>query len=164
MTRAEQKLYLTSARFRRYFGNMDQQVSEPSRFLSEIPADLIEEVGERRRKPAIGVWRHDLQLRGCRDQGFAGRQRNPSRLPREKVRWEVDDGNAREASPSIGNGTILRTEGDGDEMKLTISFMSHGLKKMIAKYAELEAAIEWITVTLSRIPEPRSVNVTKLRL
>jgi DNA helicase-2/ATP-dependent DNA helicase PcrA len=37
-----------------------------------------------------------------------------------------------------GNGTILRTEGDGDEMKLTISFMSHGLKKMIAKYAELE--------------------------
>ena len=31
MTRAEQKLYLTSARFRRYFGNMDQQVSEPSR-------------------------------------------------------------------------------------------------------------------------------------
>jgi DNA helicase-2/ATP-dependent DNA helicase PcrA len=40
--------------------------------------------------------------------------------------------------PKYGNGTILRTEGDGDDMKLTISFMSHGLKKMIAKYAELE--------------------------
>jgi ATP-dependent DNA helicase UvrD/PcrA len=38
----------------------------------------------------------------------------------------------------FGTGTILRTEGDGDDMKLTISFMSHGLKKMIAKYAELE--------------------------
>src|SRR5205807_4388289 len=52
MTRAEQKLYLTSTRFRRYFGNMDQQVSEPSRFLAEIPQELIEEAGERRRKPA----------------------------------------------------------------------------------------------------------------
>src|SRR5215475_628531 len=52
MTRAEQKLYLSSTRFRRYFGNMDQQVSEPSRFLSEIPQELVQEVGERRRKPA----------------------------------------------------------------------------------------------------------------
>jgi len=40
--------------------------------------------------------------------------------------------------PRFGNGTILRTEGEGDDLKLTISFMSHGLKKMIAKYAELE--------------------------
>ena len=37
-----------------------------------------------------------------------------------------------------GYGTILRTEGAGDDLKLTVSFISHGLKKMIAKYAELE--------------------------
>ena len=53
MTRAEQKLYLTSARFRRYFGNMDQQVSEPSRFLGEVPEKLVDEAGDRRRKPAL---------------------------------------------------------------------------------------------------------------
>jgi DNA helicase-2/ATP-dependent DNA helicase PcrA len=40
--------------------------------------------------------------------------------------------------PRFGYGTILRTYGEGDDLKLTISFMSHGLKKMIAKYAELE--------------------------
>ena len=40
--------------------------------------------------------------------------------------------------PKYGHGTVLRTEGAGDDMKLTISFVSHGLKKMIAKYAELE--------------------------
>jgi DNA helicase-2/ATP-dependent DNA helicase PcrA len=39
-----------------------------------------------------------------------------------------------------GYGTILRSEGSGDDLKLTISFISHGLKKMIAKYAELEIA------------------------
>src|SRR6185503_18837897 len=53
MTRAENKLYLTSARFRRYFGAMDSQVSEPSRFLSEVPADLVDDIGQRRRKPAV---------------------------------------------------------------------------------------------------------------
>src|SRR6266852_553933 len=53
MTRAANKLYLTSARFRRYFGNMDQQVSEPSRFLAEVPEELLEETGERRRRPAM---------------------------------------------------------------------------------------------------------------
>jgi DNA helicase-2/ATP-dependent DNA helicase PcrA len=39
-----------------------------------------------------------------------------------------------------GYGTILRTEGSGDDLKLTVSFISYGLKKMIAKYAELEIA------------------------
>src|SRR5947209_18849178 len=53
MTRAEHKLYPSSARYRRYFGNMDQQVSEPSRFLAEVPEELVEEVGERRRRPAV---------------------------------------------------------------------------------------------------------------
>src|SRR6185503_20133850 len=52
MTRAEKKLYLTSCRFRRYFGNMEQQISEPSRFLNEVPADLVDEVGDRRRRSA----------------------------------------------------------------------------------------------------------------
>jgi ATP-dependent DNA helicase UvrD/PcrA len=39
-----------------------------------------------------------------------------------------------------GYGTILRTEGSGEDLKLTVSFISHGLKKMIAKYADLEIA------------------------
>src|SRR5499427_6512390 len=53
MTRAERKLYLSSCRFRRYFGNQDQQISEPSRFLNEVPADLIEDAGDKRRRQAM---------------------------------------------------------------------------------------------------------------
>jgi DNA helicase-2/ATP-dependent DNA helicase PcrA len=139
MTRAEQKLYLSSARFRRYFGNMDQQVSEPSRFLSEIPADLIEEVGERRRKPAVAYSGStynsvDAVLNAL---PTPGRAPQPAAKPTRKNpgKWTMG---TRVRHPKYGNGTILRTEGDGEDMKLTISFMSHGLKKMIAKYAELE--------------------------
>ena len=138
MTRAEQKLYLSSARFRRYFGNLDQQVSEPSRFLSEIPADLIEEAGERRRKPAMtysGSTYNSVNavLKALPTPAVSKPQVPSGRKAAGK--WTMG---TRVRHAKFGNGTILRTEGDGDDMKLTISFMTHGLKKMIAKYAELE--------------------------
>lgn len=136
MTRAEQKLYLTSARFRRYFGNMDQQVSEPSRFLSEIPTELLEEAGERRRRPAVayeGTTYNSVEA-VMRALPTAARPK-PVAPKRSAGKWTMG---TRVRHPRFGQGTILRTEGDGDDMKLTISFLSHGLKKMIAKYAELE--------------------------
>src|SRR5262245_4464163 len=137
MTRAEQKLYLTSARFRRYFGNMDQQVSEPSRFLSEIPPELIEEVGERRRRPVAayeGTTYNSVDA-VIKALPNAPRPKPPAPPRRSAGKWTMG---TRVKHPRYGQGTILRTEGEGDEMKLTISFLSHGLKKLIAKYAELE--------------------------
>src|SRR5262245_40044120 len=138
MTRAEQKLYLTSARYRRYFGNMDQQVSEPSRFLSEIPSELIEEVGERRRKPAVVYEGTSYNSVDAVIRALPNAPKTRVGAPSAKKsagKWTMG---TRVKHPKYGNGTILRTEGDGDDMKLTISFMSHGLKKLIAKYAELE--------------------------
>jgi len=140
MTRAEQKLYLSSARFRRYFGNMDQQISEPSRFLAEVPLELVEEVGERRRKPAAKYEgaSYDTVDAVMKVLG-GGVQKQPSPKP-QGVRkpagtWTLG---TRVKHAKYGYGTILRTEGAGDDLKLTVSFISHGLKKMIAKYAELE--------------------------
>jgi DNA helicase-2/ATP-dependent DNA helicase PcrA len=145
MTRAEQKLYLTSARYRRYFGNMDQQISEPSRFLSEIPEELIENAGQRRRKQEFTYDGRsyntvDAVIKvlggGERKQApHAARPPDTSARKKHAGRWALG---TRVKHAKYGYGTILRTEGDGDEMKLTISFISHGLKKMIAKYAELE--------------------------
>jgi len=40
MTRAKEKIYMTNARSRLYFGNTQQNL--PSRFLSEIPEELVE--------------------------------------------------------------------------------------------------------------------------
>jgi DNA helicase-2/ATP-dependent DNA helicase PcrA len=45
---------------------------------------------------------------------------------------------SRVRHPKFGYGTILRLEGNGEETKLTISFPGYGLKKLVAKYAELE--------------------------
>jgi DNA helicase II / ATP-dependent DNA helicase PcrA len=44
MTRAEKRLYLSSARYRRRFGGGQPEVSLPSRFLKEVPASLCEKL------------------------------------------------------------------------------------------------------------------------
>jgi DNA helicase-2/ATP-dependent DNA helicase PcrA len=146
MTRAEEKLYLSSARFRRYFGNAEQQVSEPSRFLTEIPQELVEDAGESRRRPAVQYQGSTYNSVDAVTRALGGGIRHPASAPSAAAKpaagrkssggkWTMG---TRIRHPRFGNGTILRTEGDGDDLKLTISFMSHGLKKMIAKYAELE--------------------------
>jgi DNA helicase-2/ATP-dependent DNA helicase PcrA len=142
MTRAEQKLYLTSARFRRYFGNADQQVSEPSRFLAEVPEELIDRIGERRVRPSSTYQGSYNSVDAVvKVLGGAGQVRSAESAPaptakKKDGKWTMG---ARVRHPKYGPGTILRTEGEGDDMKLTVSFNSHGLKKLIAKYAELEA-------------------------
>ena len=146
MTRAEEKLYLSSARFRRYFGNAEQQVSEPSRFLTEIPQELVEDANESRRRPAVQYQGSTYNSVDAVTRALGGGIRHPASAPSAGAKaspgrkssggkWTMG---TRIRHPRFGNGTILRTEGDGDDLKLTISFMSHGLKKMIAKYAELE--------------------------
>jgi DNA helicase-2/ATP-dependent DNA helicase PcrA len=142
MTRAENKLYLTSARFRRYFGNMDQQVSEPSRFLAEVPEELVEEVGERRRKPAVRFEGTSYNTVDAVMKVLGGGEKKtappkPEYKKKAAGTWTLG---TRVKHAKYGYGTILRTEGSGDDLKLTVSFISHGLKKMIAKYAELELA------------------------
>jgi len=39
-----------------------------------------------------------------------------------------------------GTGLVLRREGSGDNVKLTVSFPGYGQKKLIEKYANLEKA------------------------
>ena len=141
MTRAEEKLYLTSARYRRYIGNMDQQVSEPSRFLAEIPEGLVEAVGERRRRPAVqyegslNTVDAVMKVLGAGERKSASPSVQPPPYKKKAGTWTMG---TRVKHAKYGYGTILRTEGSGDDMKLTVSFMNYGLKKLIAKYAELE--------------------------
>ena len=42
--------------------------------------------------------------------------------------------------PLFGVGTVLRREGEGDDLKLTVSFPGVGAKKLVARYAGLERA------------------------
>jgi DNA helicase-2/ATP-dependent DNA helicase PcrA len=45
---------------------------------------------------------------------------------------------ARVRHPKYGEGTIFAREGDGEDAKLTVQFSSHGMKKLVEKFAQLE--------------------------
>jgi DNA helicase-2/ATP-dependent DNA helicase PcrA len=128
MTRAEQELVLTRAVSRRVFGR--SQFNEPSRFLAEIPAELIRDLT---RRPPVDL---------------------PPRLA-EPGRHYVPDEDAvadrpatgapdhlrlgkRVHHPEYGIGTIIGVEGGGDSLKVTVSFSVYGSKKFLPKYAPLE--------------------------
>jgi DNA helicase-2/ATP-dependent DNA helicase PcrA len=64
MTRAMDTLLVTRARYRRRYGNDMPEASLPSRFLEEIPADLIEDLSPVRSRPSWGGGGRDWNGRG----------------------------------------------------------------------------------------------------
>jgi DNA helicase-2/ATP-dependent DNA helicase PcrA len=46
---------------------------------------------------------------------------------------------SRVRHPKYGEGTVFRREGDGDDAKITVQFLQHGVKKLVEKFAQLEA-------------------------
>jgi DNA helicase-2/ATP-dependent DNA helicase PcrA len=125
MTRAMQRLHLTWARSRQVFGQ--RRISEPSRFLEEIPTEGLERSGTRSlcapSWSAPGPSRH----RPASEPGPA-----PAPVP-----GELRPG-ARVRHPLFGVGTVLRRDGSGEDLKLTVSFPGVGAKKLVARFAGLE--------------------------
>jgi DNA helicase II / ATP-dependent DNA helicase PcrA len=56
MTRAEKRLYLSWARFRRRFGGGQPEASVPSRFLKEVPQGLVEQLNGGRSVPQVDLF------------------------------------------------------------------------------------------------------------
>jgi len=46
---------------------------------------------------------------------------------------------ARVRHPKYGEGIVFRREGDGDDARITVQFQQHGVKKLVEKFAQLEA-------------------------
>jgi DNA helicase-2/ATP-dependent DNA helicase PcrA len=146
MTRAQDRLVVSRAESRRFFGFESFEPTEPSRFLGEIPEHLIENLGpgETVSKPRR-EWEDALNsvesVEGfLKQRGFALQERSGSRglsfsPPTKKRRWKLGT-HVRHAK--YGLGTVIDCEGDGENTKLTVSFPGHGRKKMVEKYASLE--------------------------
>ncbi|HYL37017.1 MAG TPA: UvrD-helicase domain-containing protein [Bryobacteraceae bacterium] len=63
MTRAQQRLFLTSARYRRRWGGGSTEASIPSRFLDEVPSALIEDLNPRQRAPQVDLFAEQHEVR-----------------------------------------------------------------------------------------------------
>jgi DNA helicase-2/ATP-dependent DNA helicase PcrA len=123
------QLTLSWAQSRAVFGQ--RRLSEPSRFLTEIPRERVVMSGEgrvsrtpapppRNRRPA---WATPAAV----DAPPTTASDLASLRPGARVRH-----------PLFGVGTVLRSDGAGDELKLTVSFAGVGAKRLVARYAGLE--------------------------
>ncbi len=122
ITRAEQRLYLTRAVARAWWGRPEYH--QQSRFLTEIPGHLIE-------------WRRDQATasapaaeRLARRPGVrtVGNRRVPSLSPGDKVTHDA-----------YGLGTVLSLQGSGDDPEAKIDFGGeYGVKHLVLRYAPIE--------------------------
>jgi DNA helicase-2/ATP-dependent DNA helicase PcrA len=157
MTRARKSLTLTRAVYRRVFGNeLQLRASEPSRFLSEIPGELVEtvrgslaEIGEKRRyepDPEYSYSPEEFLRRVRRDQKPAAPARRATPAPALGRAATKRGGDAnpmlgrKVRHPSYGVGTVVAVEGDDEDRRVSVSFPGRGTKKFIERYAQLEQA------------------------
>jgi len=128
ITRAMQRLYLSSASKRRYFGKT--QGSIPSRFLAELPEDLLnrssyeETYGRRYTREEIkySANHDDIDLNII-----------------DEISGDTSDGIKKGQGVShktFGKGVVLKVEGSGEKAKITVLFKGLGRKTVLASFLE----------------------------
>ncbi|MDA1305658.1 MAG: UvrD-helicase domain-containing protein [Acidobacteria bacterium] len=142
LTRAEERLILTSAARRRVFG--EYQSTEPSRFLDEIPSELIRRI-EPVVAPSWNATRYESRNPYARKYGQSKAKEAPATPFASYENEDQSSSNGLKAGLRVrhaqfGVGSIISMEGDGDEMRITVKFNSVGTKKLLARYANLQPA------------------------
>jgi DNA helicase-2/ATP-dependent DNA helicase PcrA len=148
MTRAQSRLLLTSAARRRVFG--EYQGTEPSRFLNEVPKELVLETPSFTRARSFGTTTYGGRpAYGSAPNPYGRRPQPRTEIAAPAYKYEDEDQSGdglrpkpgqKVRHPQFGVGTVREVDGKGDEMKLTVHFATVGTKKLIAKYARLEPA------------------------
>ena len=140
ITRAERRLYLTYARQRTIYGRTE--MSRPSRFLAEIPEELVEHKeadffgGTDLRAPS-NIWSE----RSTRTE----RKRYmplPQHTAADGSVIRPDASAAFKAGDAVrhskwGDGRIVAISGSGEDAELSIAFPGEGIKKFVQKYAPI---------------------------
>jgi DNA helicase-2/ATP-dependent DNA helicase PcrA len=144
MTRARQRLVLTGAARRRIFG--EYQSSEPSRFVDEVPAALVERIPPSSSSSSYqGHFAHyEFRTNPYGRGGRGGRAREEP----PTYAYEDEDQSTgmalrpgvRVRHPQFGVGSVVSVERLDDDTKLVVRFAAVGVKTLRAKYARLEPA------------------------
>jgi len=118
ITRARDRLVISYAESRRMHGT--EMLARPSRFLAEMPAELIDEV-----RPRVQVSRPLY--------AGAGRYTDTSSL-QEDLPVKLGQ---RVSHPNFGEGVVVSAEGSGTHTRLQVNFAGAGSKWLVAAYANL---------------------------
>lgn len=131
ITRAERQLYVTNATTRTMYGRISAYM--PSRFLAEIPPQLMEDYHRKSAMPQ------------SRTTAVPGKQRvsiltKPvaSSLPKKHAVNDTFAKGDKVRHKIWGIGTVLDVIGEGTNMQMKIQFPTKGVRQVVVKYAPLE--------------------------
>lgn len=131
ITRAERQLYVTNAITRTMYGRISAYM--PSRFLAEIPPQLMEDYHRKSAMPQ------------SRTTAVPGKQRvsiltKPvaSSLPKKHAVTDTFAKGDKVRHKIWGIGTVLDVIGEGPNMQMKIQFPTKGVRQVVVKYAPLE--------------------------
>jgi DNA helicase-2/ATP-dependent DNA helicase PcrA len=114
-TRAMRQLYITYAEQRRLYGV--DQYGQPSRFIHELPPELVEEI-----RPRLKISRPVFAKRSQLEEAPSSGMRLGSRVRHAK----------------FGDGVVLNFEGNGPQARIQVNFERQGTKWLMLSYANLE--------------------------
>lgn len=162
MTRARKTLTISRAQYRRTYGEERLRASLPSRFLREIPLELMETVtgslgepGETRRYEPVEGYSTLYRSMPPRRGGYPGSSSSYGLTPGTGsgtgyAPARASGGSSRRGGhpmigkrvrhPTLGLGTIIGVDGDEEDRTITVSFQDHGTKKLKEAYANLAFA------------------------
>jgi DNA helicase-2/ATP-dependent DNA helicase PcrA len=125
LTRARKYLYISRAQYRSTWGAPNY--NPPSRFLDEIPEDVIE-------------WRNDSST--SLSASLIKRSRvataPPPRATGKKISAIELSIGERVSHDTFGVGTVVSVAGEGDKAEATIKFGQYGEKRLLLRYAPVE--------------------------
>ncbi|MDO4680639.1 MAG: 3'-5' exonuclease [Aerococcus sp.] len=154
ITRAEEKLFLTSAQQRLLYGR--HQYNPTSRFIAEIDSEVLETAASEQRLSEYHTGLQERKRRffnqrpsrkpGHRHSQQAERSRSifsqhpksqASTPPKETTDWAVGD---KARHKKWGIGTVVEVSGHSDQQELTVAFPKQGIKHLIAAFAPITKA------------------------
>jgi DNA helicase-2/ATP-dependent DNA helicase PcrA len=122
ITRAKSKLYLTHAESRRLHGEVN--LCRPSRFIKEIPKQLIDEI---RLKATVS------RTKIHRKNGMPASLSSGAEIPQTEISL-----GQRVAHGKFGEGVVLNYEGQGSNARVQVNFDAEGSKWLVLSYAKLK--------------------------
>ncbi len=135
ITRAKQKLYLTKTKSRMLFGSTT--FNKESRFVTEIPDELLEKTGESRMFQTPAGSAASIGIGSKQKSGYSPAKPSFYQKPAIKsgTTYSVGDSVLHKV---FGKGMVVSAEKMGNDTLLEIAFEKSGTKKLMANFCKME--------------------------
>ncbi|MBN1582043.1 MAG: UvrD-helicase domain-containing protein [Anaerolineae bacterium] len=140
VTRAQDRLYMLHTFRRSVWGS--SEVSEPSRYLKDIPSGLKTDPDKKPAQAGAYTSRRDGYQRGLLGHGTEQPQSGARTRAQRRSPSSTGDGPFRVGDQvrhrAFGEGTVIAVEARGSDWDVTIAFKGRGIKTLAASFANLE--------------------------